>query len=107
MTIKTIEAAGVKVPSFKHNLKPISLICGDNAVGKSAVLVGARIALTGKNTLHKKAPVKVVATLANGTDKIVREWKLVKGEAKAAHVLPYGFPETPVVLLDPTDYLDR
>lgn len=107
MHLKSIEASGVKVPHFKHDLKPISLIVGENASHKTSILTAARIALTGKNPLQKKAPIKVTAVCGNGTDRLVREWKLVKGAPKAAHDLPDGWPETPVVLLDPLDYLDK
>lgn len=107
MKLERIQAKGVKSALIDATLKAITLVCGENAAGKSALLLACRILLTGKNPLAHKAPIRIVGTMRNQTDVLVREWKLNKGVAKSAHELPGGWPETPVVLLDPLDYLDR
>lgn len=106
MKITELQFTGVKGKDGAYNLKPITAVVGDNATCKTSLLTAARILLTAKNPLAHKAPIKVIGTLDSGAT-LVREWKLNKGVAKTAHELPVGWPDTPVVLLDPLDYLDR
>jgi hypothetical protein len=107
MNITELKLQNVKGKSGTYKLSPITAIVGENATAKTTILTAARIALTAKNPLAAKSPLKVTATLDNGKV-LVREWKQGKDDSlKAAHKLPDGFPETPLVLLDPLYYLDK
>lgn len=101
MKINQIKAINVKGRSFEHELKPLTIITGENAKGKTAITDAITIAMLGYHPSLGKtnkataklagagAVMQVQALFDNGTE-LKRQWELKKtgtslkteGEAK-------------------------
>lgn len=117
MTIDRIAATALKGKSFAHDLSPVTLFIGPNDIGKSARLDAIRLALLGflpelgktnaaTFTLSNASKMKVEAAI-RGRPALVREWKQSGKGVKLTSAGIDGLPETPLVLLNADEYLER
>jgi hypothetical protein len=114
--LKHISARNVKGKSFNYDLAPVTIVVGDNASGKTAVLAAVRLALLGYDPkLGRTAQgifaacgcpgggateMAVSAGLTDNTS-ISRTWTMKRGK------ISYAGDEVeaiPPVMLDPTTY---
>lgn len=108
MRLKKIAIAGVKGRNFTFDLKPITIVSGQNAAGKTAVMDSIRILLTGENHRATKV-IRIEGTIEDDAKELtlVREWKQRGKKVEAEHQVPEGFEDAPRVLLDPRSYLGK
>src|SRR5256886_2954275 len=114
MKLKSIAGENIKGQSFTHELKPVTLIVGDNYSGKSARVEAVKLALLGYVPGLGRRPQDIYA-LASGdkmsasvTDEAGtvtrREWALERGAVKATQAATMAVPP---VLLDTREYFER
>ena len=112
--IATVSATNLKVPLFRYDLGPVSVIVGSNFVGKSAVLQAVQLGLLGwipglakTNdgifSLSCGQSISVQLRLSDGK-KIEREFVSKGGSVNRTETVPPGFV-VPDVLMDAGEYL--
>src|SRR5205814_1595060 len=116
MKIKIIQGENIKGQSFNHDLKPVTLIVGDNYTGKSARIEAVKLALLGYVPGLGRRPQDIFA-LATGTKMVAgitdeagttirREWRMENGAIKTSNMLGLT-ASTPPVLLDTREYFEK
>jgi hypothetical protein len=112
MKITKLKAVGLKVADIEMDLKPITVVVGDNFAGKSARLEAVRLVLLGYLPEHGKtnaatfglargARMEVEAEMDNGIV-LCHLWETTRGTVK--HTSSDKENVTPPAMLDPSVY---
>lgn len=80
-TIDSIAAVNVKGRNFNHALKPLTVIHGENAAGKTAITDAIQIALLGHHPSLGKKPASTMALCPASAKQLEVQMKLADGTA--------------------------
>lgn len=113
--VKRVSAKNFKGKTFVRELRPVSVLYGDNSIGKTATTDAIRIALLGYSPRHGKQPgvtfgfagapngaASMSVEIEVGGSKVERTFELKKGSVKAG-----GFEGVvvPAVMLDANEWI--